>query len=90
MVVHLINEPPQSFAGCCPDLSAMSPSRHPGLPPDDSRQKANISRFLDRSEAQMRSVVDHDIREHNAVMTVVTDKPVDGDEETSSLVGGNH
>jgi len=38
----------------------------------------------------MRSVVDHDIREHNAVMTVVTDKPVDGDEETSSLVGGNH
>jgi len=38
----------------------------------------------------MRSVVDHDIREHNAVMTVVADKPVQGDEETSSLVGGNH
>jgi len=33
----------------------------------------------------MRSVVDHDIREHNAVMTVVADKPVHGDEETSSL-----
>ena len=34
----------------------------------------------------MRSVADHDIRDHNAVMTVVADKPVHGDEETSSLV----
>ena len=77
-----LNQTPQGvIAGCCPDLPAMLPSTS-----HDSRQKANISRFIDRSEAQMRSVVDHDIREHNAVMTVVADKPVHGDEETSSLV----
>jgi len=54
-----------SFAGCCPDLPAMSPSNHPGIPPDDSRQKANITHFMDCSEAQMCSVVDHDIRRHD-------------------------
>jgi hypothetical protein len=40
------------------DLPLMSPSHHPGIPPDDSRQEANTSRFTDCSEAQMRSVVD--------------------------------
>ena len=43
-------------------LTSKSPSDHPGLPPDDSRQEANISRFMDRSEAQMRSVVNHPLR----------------------------
>src|SRR6516225_430363 len=55
MVVRL-NKPLKSFAGCCPDSSAMSPSRHPRLPPDDSRQEANISCFIDCSEAQMRAL----------------------------------
>src|SRR6266478_1646327 len=39
-----------------PDLPAMSPSHHPGPPPDDSRQDANVSRFMHCSEAPMRSV----------------------------------
>src|ERR1700730_5456357 len=34
------------------DLPLMSPSHHPGIPPDDSRQEANTSRFTDCSEAQ--------------------------------------
>src|SRR5262249_31090249 len=41
-----------SSAGCCPDLPAMSPSPHPGIPPDDSQQEANITHFMDCSEAQ--------------------------------------
>jgi hypothetical protein len=67
-----------SLAGCCPDLPAMSPSHHPGIPPDDSRQGTNIIHFMDCSEAPMRFVVDYDIREYNAVMTVAADKPVHG------------
>ena len=54
-----------SFAGSCHDLPAMSPPHHPGHSPDDSPQEANITHFMDCSEAQMRSVVDHDIREHD-------------------------
>src|SRR6516162_6488319 len=45
-----------SSAGHCPDLPAISPSNHPGIPPDDFRQEANITNFMDCSEAQMRSV----------------------------------
>jgi len=89
MVVHL-NKPPQSFPGMLSRLVSNVAISSPRTSPDDSRQEANISRFIDCSEAQMRSVLDHDIREHNAVMTVVADKPVQGDAETSSLVGGNH
>jgi len=33
---------------------------------------------MDCSEAPMRFVVDYDIREYNAVMTVAADKPVHG------------
>src|SRR6516162_1925123 len=64
MVVRL-NKPPQGvICWMCPDLPATSPSHHPGVPPDDSRQEANIIHFVDCSEAQTRSVVDH-IREHD-------------------------
>jgi len=50
----------------------------PGNSPDDSRQGTNIIHFMDCSEAPMRFVVDYDIREYNAVMTVAADKPVHG------------
>jgi putative tryptophan/tyrosine transport system substrate-binding protein len=35
-------------------LPAMPPSHHPGIPPDDSRQRANIIHFMDYSKAPMR------------------------------------
>jgi hypothetical protein len=56
----------------------MPPSHHPGIPPDDSRQEANITQFMDCSKAPIRSVVDYDIREHNFVMTVIGGKLVHG------------
>src|SRR5262249_33547249 len=43
-----------SFAAPCPDFAAISPPR---IPPDGSRQEANISCVIDCSEAQMRRVV---------------------------------
>jgi hypothetical protein len=48
MVVRL-NKPPQGVIWRIPTL----PSHHPGIPPDDSRQEPNISRFIDCSEVQM-------------------------------------
>jgi hypothetical protein len=56
----------------------MPPSHHPGIPPDDSRQEANITQFMDCSKVPIRSVVDYDIREHNFVMTVIGGKLVHG------------
>src|SRR5262249_53883392 len=47
-----------SFAGCCPNLPALSPSHHPEHSLQMTPQEANITHSMDCSEAQMPSLVE--------------------------------